>query len=298
MRLLCDENLLGARTLLAGLGELTFLPGRAIDAGAVAAADALLIRSQTRVDAALLADARPRFVGTATAGTEHVDRALLERLGVPFAHAPGCNAEPVADWVVSVVADALLEGVLATGARCAVVGCGAVGSRVVRRLAALGFEVLRHDPPAEARGLSLPGRVVDLATALTADLVTLHVPLVEGGPHPTRHLLDADRIDALAPGTVLLNAARGAVVDDAALAARLIGRGDLHVALDVYEDEPAVHPSLIERDDVVLLPHLGSATEAARRRMAETALTDALAVFEGRAPRFVVPELRPAEASP
>ncbi|MEE4298643.1 MAG: 4-phosphoerythronate dehydrogenase [Pseudomonadales bacterium] len=248
MRLLCDENLWGGAVLLAGLGELRFRPGREIGPADVAHADVLLLRSQTRIDAALLGTARPRFVGTATAGTEHVDRALLEARGVPFANAPGSNAEPVADWVMAVVADAALAGRLRLpGARCAVIGCGEVGGRVARRLAALGCEVLCVDPPRRARGLPLPGREVSLAEALAADLVTLHVPLTSAAPYATRDLLDAAAVASLRPGTVLLNAARGGVLDDAALLTRLRDRGDLHVALDVYAQEPAPSLELLER---------------------------------------------------
>jgi Lactate dehydrogenase and related dehydrogenases len=100
MRLLCDENLWGGEALLAGLGELEFMPGRVIGPADVARADALLLRSQTRIDAALLGDARPRFVATATAGTEHVDRALLETLGIS-SRAPPVARRPVADWVMA-----------------------------------------------------------------------------------------------------------------------------------------------------------------------------------------------------
>lgn len=248
MRLLCDENLWGGAALLAGLGELEFRPGREIGPADVARADVLLLRSQTRIDADLLGDARPRFVATATAGTEHVDRALLEARAIPFASAPGSNAEPVADWVMAVVADAALAGHLRLpGARCAVIGCGEVGGRVARRLAALGCEVLCVDPPRRARGLPLPGREVPLAQALDADLVTLHVPSTMTGPHPTRGLLDAAAVAALRPGTVLLNAARGGVLDDVALLHRLQTRGDLHVALDVYAEEPSPPVELLER---------------------------------------------------
>ncbi|HSG90717.1 MAG TPA: 4-phosphoerythronate dehydrogenase [Pseudomonadales bacterium] len=256
MRLLCDENLLGARALFGPMGELRMRPGRDIDGADVAWADALLLRSQTRVDAALLGAARPRFVGTATAGSEHVDVALLERLGIPFANAPGCNAESVADWVVAACTLALREGSLpATGVRAAVIGCGAIGGRVVGRLQALGMDVGVCDPPLRAAAPHRALPWIDLDEALSCDLVTLHVPLVETGPHATRHLLDARAIERLAPGTVLLNAARGGVVDDAALAARLDARADLFVALDVYEDEPDAAIGLRERCRIVT-PHV------------------------------------------
>lgn len=301
MRLLCDENLWGGPALLAGLGELEFLPGREIGPADVARADVLLLRSQTRVDAQLLGDARPRFVATATAGTEHVDRGLLEALGIPFASAPGCNAEPVADWVMCVVADAVLTGRLRLpGARCAVVGCGEVGGRVARRLAALGCEVLCVDPPRRARGLPLPGREVTLAQALEADLVTLHVPLTTGS-QGTAELLDAAALEALRPGTVLLNAARGGVVDDAALLRRLRVRDDLHVALDVYADEPAPAIELLERCRFAT-PHVAGHSIDGKLRgtlMVREALCEALGlVARTRAEDVLPPSPDPVELSP
>lgn len=297
MRLLCDENLFGARTLFASLGALTLMPGRDIGPADVAAADVLLLRSQTRVDARLLGDARPRFVGTATAGTEHFDLALLERLGIPVASAPGCNAESVADWVVAFALLAMREERLPrAGARAAVIGCGAIGGRVAARLAALGFEVLPCDPPRESAGGALPWPWVDLPTALQAELVTLHVPLETGGAHPTRHLLDAAAIEVLAPGTVLLNAARGAVVDDRALARRLAERGDLYVALDVYETEPVV-PAQLQALCRIVTPHIaGHSLDG--KALGSAMILDALCGVLGQTPPTTVADVLPAPAPP
>lgn len=252
MKLLCDENLWGGREMLAGLGELRFRAGRSVTPDDVAWADALLLRSQTRIDAELLGAARPRFVATATAGTEHVDEALLVERGIPFASAPGSNAAPVADWVMSALAIAMLERDFdPRGARCAVIGCGEVGSRVAQRLEALGAEVLAYDPPRLDSGLALPGRAVSLEEAIGADLVTLHTPLTDA----SRHLLGLAEIEALRPATILMNAARGGVVDDTALRERLERRGDLCVALDVYEHEPIPDEALL-RHCRIATPHI------------------------------------------
>lgn len=252
MKLLCDENLWGGREMLAGLGETRFRAGRDVTRADIAWADVLLLRSQTQIDSDLLGNARPRFVATATAGTEHVNEALLARRGIPFASAPGSNAAPVADWVMSVLAIAMLERDFdPQGARCAVLGCGEVGSRVAHRLTALGADVLAYDPPRQAMGLPLPGRAVPLDEAIAADLVTLHAPLTA----KTRHLLGHSEIAALRPGAILLNSARGSVIDDAALRARLERRKDLFVALDVYEHEPVPDDGLLCRCRIAT-PHI------------------------------------------
>src|SRR5215207_3323460 len=105
LRIVADENIPLAREAFGAFGDVVLLPGRQIDAAAVAAADVLIVRSVTRVGEQLLAGSRVRFVGTATIGTDHVDRAWLERAGIAFAFAPGCNARSVAEYVVA----ALLE---------------------------------------------------------------------------------------------------------------------------------------------------------------------------------------------
>jgi len=179
---------------------------------------------------------------------------------------------------------------------------------VARRLAALGCEVLCVDPPRRAQGLSLPGREVSLAEALEAELVTLHVPLDDEGAHATRGLLDAAAVAALRPGTVLLNAARGGVVDDAALLRRLRARGDLHVALDVYADEPAPPVELLGLCRVAT-PHIAGHSidgklrgtlmvrDALCRTLGLTASTPAEAVLPAPAePIRVPPERRAALA--
>jgi erythronate-4-phosphate dehydrogenase len=292
-----DENLLGARAFFEDLGTLVTRPGRAVTTADVAAADVLLLRSQTRVDAALLGDARPRFVGTATAGTDHVDTALLAARGIPFASAPGCNADPVADWVVTAVAHAVLEGRLVPGrSRCAVVGGGAVGSRVVRRLVALGFETGLSDPPLETARHRPGVPWLSWAEVLEADLVTLHVPLTRDGPHATRRLLDAAALERLRPGTVLLQAARGGVVDDAALDARLRRADDLWVALDVWDGEPDRVPGLAGRVRFAT-PHIAGHSLDGKARGTEM-IHDALCARLGRPPRVRAADVLPPPPPP
>ena len=117
------------------------------------------------------------------------------------------------------------------------------------------------------------------AMLATADVVSIHCPLTE----ETRGLFDARAFAQMRPGAILVNTARGPIVDEAALVDALDGSLG-GAGLDVYQDEPRVHPALLERDDVVLTPHIGSATERARRRMAEIALSNVAAVLRGERP--------------
>lgn len=280
MKLLVDENLPEAERFFAEFGVLTRVAGRAVTPAQAQAADVLLLRSQTRIDAALLGDARPRFVGSGTAGVDHVDEAFLAGRGIPFAHAPGCNADPVADWVLVATAQAVLAGALAEGARFAVVGGGAVGGRVAKRLAALGFDVGIYDPPREAQGLPLAAPAWSRETVLAADAITFHVPAIKGGAHPTLPWLSAEELLALPPGRVLLNAGRGGVVPDGALLTALQGGAGHWVALDVFEAEPAPPWPLLEAV-ALATPHIAGHSDEGKLR-GTAMLYDALCEALGR----------------
>ncbi|MCC5883480.1 MAG: 4-phosphoerythronate dehydrogenase PdxB [Halomonas sp.] len=260
MRILVDANVPGAEACFGPLGELVRMPGREIDASSLQDVDVLVIRSVTRLDAATIATAmaqgsRLRFVGTCTIGTDHVDQAALAHHGIGFASAPGCNAEAVVDYVLSsLLTLAERQGWRLPERRVGIVGAGNVGGRLWARLAAMGIATLACDPPrAQRKGGE---GFVDLDTLIDeCDVICLHTPLVRGGPHATRHLLNAQRIAELAPNTLLLNAGRGDCVDGSALRQRLSSSGDITAILDVWEGEPGIDPAL--RDlAAIATPHI------------------------------------------
>lgn len=239
MHIVADENIPLLDAFFASFGSIRRLPGRAISAADVRDADLLLVRSVTTVDRALLADSRVRFVGTCTIGTDHLDLAYLDEAGIAWSSAPGCNARGVVDYVLgSVLALAEREGVDPATRVYGVVGAGQVGSRLVLLLRGLGWQVLVCDPP---RQLTEGGDFVELQRILeSCDVISLHTPLNAG----TRHLFDASRLASLRPGSWLINASRGAVVDNLALKMLLPQRPDLKVVLDVWEGEPLVDVEL------------------------------------------------------
>ncbi|MGM0702259.1 MAG: 4-phosphoerythronate dehydrogenase PdxB [Pseudomonadota bacterium] len=255
MRIVVDANVPAAETCFGELGDVVRLAGRDIDARAVRDADALVVRSITRVDESLVTGSRLRFVGTCTIGTDHVDEAMLSRQGIDFASAPGCNAEAVVDYVLSsLLTLGERHGWRLDERRVGIVGVGNVGGRLLARLRALGVECLACDPPrAQREG---PAGFHDLEALIDGcDVLCLHTPLIHRGPHATHHLLDARRIAELAPETVLLNAGRGDCVDGQALRGRLAGPGDITAVLDVWEGEPAIDPAL--RDlAAIATPHV------------------------------------------
>ncbi|MGM0433223.1 MAG: 4-phosphoerythronate dehydrogenase [Pseudomonadota bacterium] len=254
MRILADENIPALEACFGGPGEIRTLPGRSIRQADLLDVDVLLVRSVTRVNADLLAGTPVRWVGTATIGTDHLDTHFLEQQGIAWASAPGCNAEAVADYVLAVMALAAMErGQALTDGSVGIVGFGNVGSRVHRRLQALGIETHVTDPPLAEYGVS---GLTGLDEVLACDRIALHAPLVRDGRWPTEHLLDAARIQALRPDQVLISAGRGAVVDNAALRERLEAPdGGPWTALDVWEGEPLVEPQLARRVRIAT-PHI------------------------------------------
>jgi erythronate-4-phosphate dehydrogenase len=254
MRILADENIPLVEAFFASFGSIRRQPGRAFTAEALAAADVLLVRSVTQVDARLLAGSPVRFVGTCTIGTDHLDLDYLAGADIAWASAPGCNARGVVDYVLgSLLALAEVQGVSLQERCYGVVGAGQVGGRLVEVLRGLGWRVLVCDPPREAHE---GGDFVDLQTILAeCDVISLHTPLIGEGQWPTRHLLGAEQLARLKPDAWLINASRGEVVDNAALLEELQQRPDLEAVLDVWEGEPQVNVDLAERCRIAT-PHI------------------------------------------
>ncbi|MBG0847104.1 4-phosphoerythronate dehydrogenase PdxB [Pseudomonas chengduensis] len=233
MHIVADENIPLLDEFFAAFGSIRRLPGRAITAADVRDADLLLVRSVTQVNRALLEGSRVRFVGTCTIGTDHLDLEYFAAAGIAWSSAPGCNARGVVDYVLgSVLTLAEREGADPAARVYGVVGAGQVGGRLVTLLQGLGWQVRVCDPP---RQVAEGGDFVSLEQIIgECDVISLHTPLDAS----TRHLFDAARLAALRPGTWLINASRGAVVDNAALRSLLPQRPDLKAVLDVWEGEP------------------------------------------------------------
>jgi len=255
MKIICAQSVLFGREAFSTLGETVVLPDRRIGAEDVRDADALIVRSKTRVDGALLEGSRVQFVGTATAGFDHLDTAWLDDHGVAWAAAPGCNANSVAEYVVAaLLCLAHRHGVTLEGMSIGVVGVGQVGSRVVRKAEALGLRALQNDPP---RRLAENNPIfIELDELLpVCDIVTLHVPLTDRGPFATRRLADARFFARMKPGAIFINASRGEVVDEADLwLARQAGQ-IRHLVLDVWDNEPHWNLRLAELADLIT-PHI------------------------------------------
>ncbi|MBI6923512.1 MULTISPECIES: 4-phosphoerythronate dehydrogenase PdxB [Pseudomonas] len=264
MLIVADENIPLLDAFFQGFGEIRRYPGRGLDAASVREADILLVRSVTKVDRHLLEGSRVQFVGTCTIGTDHLDLDYFEQAGIRWSSAPGCNARGVVDYVLgSLLTLADLEGASLPERVYGVVGAGEVGGRLVGVLRALGWKVMVCDPLRQA---AEGGDYVELDTLLQAcDVISLHTPLERGGQYPTWHLLGPAELAKLRPGAWLINASRGAVVDNGALRVLLQQRDDLHAVLDVWEGEPQVDLQLVDLCTVAT-PHIAGYSLDGRQR--------------------------------
>ena len=296
MKIVVDENMPHALELFAEFGEVIPLPGRQMQAADLQDADVLLVRSVTRVDAALLATSpRLRFVGTATIGTDHVDKALLAARNIPFFSAPGCNKYSVGDYVLSaLLVLAERHELNLSEMSLAVIGAGNTGECVAGKAEALGMRVLRCDPP-RARAAAQAGEAgafVDYQSALGADIVSFHVPITREGPDATFHLLDEQVIAARPAGQILVNASRGEVWDNQALLVRQQGLEPLRLVMDVWEGEPEPLRALVPHTEIAT-PHIAGYSLEGKAR-GTWMLYQALCQQLGRAARQDLQSLLPA----
>ncbi|WP_260259484.1 4-phosphoerythronate dehydrogenase [Vibrio intestinalis] len=253
MKIVIDENMPYAEELFSQLGEVVLKPGRTLTADDLIDVDALMIRSVTKVNAELITKGNKlKFVGTATAGMDHVDQALLQDKGIFFTAAPGCNKVGVAEYVFSaLMVLAQQQGFSVFDKTVGIIGAGQVGSYLQQCLEGIGIKVLLNDPPKQLAGDTR--HFTPLNELLEqADVITMHTPITRDGEHPTHHLINQQVLDNLRGDQILINAARGPVVDNQALKQRLAKADGFTAALDVFEFEPQV--------DMELLPLLAFAT--------------------------------------
>lgn len=260
MQIVADENIPLLDEFFSEFGEIRKVPGRTMSADDLQGAEILLVRSVTQVNEALIGDAPLRFIGTCTIGTDHIDPAYLsdnpDESGSrkpAFASAPGCNAAAVVDYVLSAVSVLVdKRGQVFQDLTVGIVGVGNVGFRVRQRLEAMGVRVLATDPFKQGSDV---GELTTLDDVLTADVITLHTPLTTEGPHPTHHLINAERLQRMKPDACLINSCRGAVVDNAALKEHMDNNGDFESVVDVWEKEPQLDLQLMNRC-MLATPHI------------------------------------------
>lgn len=271
-RIVVDDAVVAADSLFSPFGEVIIVPGRDIPNHATRA-DALIIRSRTRVDDALLAGSSLRFIGSTVVGLDHVDQEACQRHCVHFYSAQGCNARSVAEYVISqIIQYALTRQQPTDKLTLAIIGVGHVGREVATLASVLGMRILLNDPPRAEQESGFLHTPLETCLKL-ADVVTLHTPLTQDGPHPSHQLMHAQRIGLLKPGSLFINAARGGISDEQALCQRT----DLSLITDCWENEPNINQRLLTRSLLATQHIAGHAWDAKLR--GGTMARDALARF-------------------
>ncbi|MFH7767441.1 4-phosphoerythronate dehydrogenase [Acinetobacter sp. BSP-28] len=252
MKIVADENLAFTEYFFADFGEIQQAAGRTLSHADVQDAEALLVRSVTQVNAQLVQDTKLKFVGSATIGTDHLDIAALEQQHISWSNAAGCNAQAVAEYVITTLLHLKPELMDANdNFTLGIVGLGNVGSRLAVMAKLLGWNVIGYDPFIQREHV----QQVEWEELLkTADAISTHVPLTKTGNHPTYHLINAEALAQMKPEAILINSARGPVVEESALIAD-IQQTQRSVVLDVFEHEPEISEQLLNLITLVT-PHI------------------------------------------
>jgi erythronate-4-phosphate dehydrogenase len=251
MQIVADESIPLIRDYFGVYGEVVTKPGREIKRADLLTADILLVRAVTTVNEQLLQNTKVRFVGSVTAGADHLDSEWLNQAGIVWNVASGCNAAAVAEYIVSVIAYLQKKDFLPQKkCRAGVIGVGHAGKRVADKLHALNFEVILCDPLRAEQEKNFYSTPIEQLADL--DLITLHVPLIRLGPYPTYHFIEKQFLERQKNNCVLINTSRGEVIhsDDF----KCYGK-HLIWCLDVFENEPVIDREVYQ-PAVIATPHI------------------------------------------
>ena len=246
MNIVADKSIPFIRSFFNGIGKLNLLDSWEITPSSLLNADILIVRTVTQVNSELLQGTSVRFVATATSGHDHIDLEYLTSNDIGFAHAPGCNACSVGEYVLSslfMFADQMQIDLQQKS--IGIIGCGNVGSMLLSFIRELGMEYHVYDPPRQQHDNSIDYSTLD--EVQNADIVTLHVPLTEIGSFPTSRFVNKDFLSRLRSNVILINTSRGGVVDEDALSYFIEENDDCAVALDVWNDEPEINLELLKK---------------------------------------------------
>ncbi|BBN60340.1 4-phosphoerythronate dehydrogenase [Hydrogenovibrio marinus] len=256
-KLIIDDAVPFAENIFSHLGEVTLVPGREITSETVKDADALIVRSRTQVNQSLLKNSSVEFVGSTVVGLDHIDQDYLASKNIHFYSAQGCNANSVSEYVISALLHFAEEhGFELSEKSLGIIGVGNVGKLLEQKAIALGMTVFLNDPPRQEKE-DLP-HFVDLDKALSADIISFHTPLTKDGKYPSHHLLNQNNFHLIHPSTVVINAARGGIIDESVWSKT---ETDINI-IDCWENEPNIDANLYQKADIAT-PHIaGHALEA------------------------------------
>ena len=262
MKIVADKAIPYARQFFSTVGDVTLFHCSDITPASVRDADCLVVRSVTRVDRTLLNGSRIKCVASASSGTDHVDLDCLNARAIPLFDAKGCNANAVAEYVLSCLF-VLSEqfGVELHGKTVGIIGCGHVGGRLRYLLQVVGIETRVYDPFIRDENDRFIFR--DLDSVLSSDIITLHVPMTTTGEYPTAQMVDRSFLDRLKQDVILINTARGGIVYEQDLIDFARRNRDSHLVLDVWKNEPCINDELFALASLAT-PHIAGYSARAR----------------------------------
>lgn len=255
MKIVADNKIPYLKGLLESYADVVYLNGKDICKEDLMDADALLIRTRTLCNRALLEGTKVRFIGTATIGFDHIDIDYCAVKNIKWVNAPGCNAKAVAQYVTSsILSLARKYNFNPSEKSIGIIGVGQCGQKVERCARLLGMEVLLNDPPrsrneGEKNFIHLDRILSD------SDIITFHPNLEKDGPEKTWHMADADFFSKLKKPIFLINTARGSIVETAALKQAIRDGKVIDCAIDCWENEPEIDQELLEQV-YIATPHI------------------------------------------
>ncbi|RJR32702.1 MAG: 4-phosphoerythronate dehydrogenase PdxB [Desulfobacteraceae bacterium] len=255
MKIVADDHIPFLRGVLEPFASVSYLPGAKIAPEDVRDADALLTRTRTKCNGALLEGSNIRFIGSATIGFDHIDTGFCAEHGIHWCNAPGCNAGSVMQYVASALAHLSGKHDLdLTSTTMGIIGVGNVGSKIEKLAETLSMKAMLNDPP-RARTEGLADFVPLESIVREADIITLHVPLSRSGPDRTYHLWDEEFFSRLKRKPFLVNTSRGETVDTPALKKAISRKMIRGAVVDVWENEPRIDRELLRMTEIST-PHI------------------------------------------
>ena len=287
-----DAHIPFIKGVLEQVAHVSYYPANEITADVVRHADALIVRTRTACNEALLAHSSVRFMATATIGFDHIDADFCADHHIAWTNAAGCNASSVAQYITSALIfwaqknkTTLHEKIVG------IVGVGHVGTEVSRAAQLLGMRILLNDPPREQMDSVTPFVSLDVIMR-EADVITFHTPLTVDGAFPTFHLGDSSFFNGLKRKPLIINSARGGIVDEVALQEALKTGKIADVVIDCWENEPRIDKKLLERS-LLSTPHIAGYSADGKAKATEMSVRAVSRFFNLGLDDFCVTELPP-----
>lgn len=296
MKIIADKNIPYLKGVAEHFGEVTYLSGADFSHEAIKDADTLIVRTVTRFDESILKGTKVKLICSATIGYDHIDTAYCDAHGIAWTNAPGCNSGSVQQYIISsLITIARKQGFDLKDKTIGIVGVGNVGKKVAKACEILGMKVLLNDPPRQR--LEGGKDFVSLKTIMNeADIITFHTPLIKEGEDRTHHLANSDFFHSLKKKPIVINSARGGIIDTSAIK-DAIGIGLISGAIiDCWENEPKIDLEYMNLVDIAT-PHIAGYSTNGKANATRMSL-ESIADFYGLSKEPILQVKEPLPANP